>query len=73
MKELPTNSLFNTIAICYEIKGLQEITAKNSEKEYKKRDITLIDSSNEIITLTLWNNEAEISENDKIRSVVKNF
>lgn len=35
---LSVGSIFNTIGICYEIKGIEEITAKNKGKQYTKRD-----------------------------------
>lgn len=54
LKTLPVNTLFNINGICYEVKGLQNVVAKSTGHEYKKRDIVLIDSSNETITLTLW-------------------
>lgn len=42
IKNLPLNTVLNVIGICYEIRCLEEITAK-SGKEYKKRDVIIID------------------------------
>lgn len=47
------------IGVCQTVYGLEEFTAKSSGKTLKKRDITLVDGSNAMITLTLWNTEAE--------------
>lgn len=59
LNTLPVSSLFKINAIRYEVKGIQDIVAKSTGYEYTKRDVALIDSSNETITLTLWNNDAE--------------
>lgn len=49
---------------------LEEITAKATGKIYKKREIILIDKSNESVTVTMWNNDAENFAECKLRSVV---
>lgn len=44
IKHLQPNSIFNTIGVIYELRGLQEIQSKNSSKIYLKRDIIIIDT-----------------------------
>lgn len=70
LKKLSLNSLVNVIGICHEIRGLEEFVSKKNGKCLKKREIILIDSSNEIILITLWNNEAENFDMNNIRAVI---
>lgn len=70
IKKLPPNSMFNVIGICYEIRGIQELQSKNNSKIYTKRDIILIDQSNETIPLSLWNQDADNFDESRIRSVI---
>ncbi|XP_016960724.1 replication protein A 70 kDa DNA-binding subunit [Drosophila biarmipes] len=48
----------DTIGICKEVGELQSFVARSTNKEFKKRDITLVDMSNSAINLTLWGDEA---------------
>ncbi|XP_043653475.1 replication protein A 70 kDa DNA-binding subunit [Drosophila teissieri] len=48
----------DTIGICKEVGELQSFVARTTNKEFKKRDITLVDMSNSAISLTLWGDEA---------------
>lgn len=47
VKKMEKNSLINVNGIWYEVRGLNEFIAKSTGKSYKKRDIILIDESNE--------------------------
>ncbi|ALC46337.1 RpA-70 [Drosophila busckii] len=48
----------DTIGICKDVGELQTFTSRTTNKEFKKRDLTLVDMSNSAITLTLWGDEA---------------
>ncbi|XP_017073556.1 replication protein A 70 kDa DNA-binding subunit [Drosophila eugracilis] len=48
----------DTIGICKEVGEVQSFVARSTNKEFKKRDITLVDMSNSAINLTLWGDEA---------------
>ncbi|XP_055389395.1 replication protein A 70 kDa DNA-binding subunit-like [Condylostylus longicornis] len=48
----------DVIGICREIGELQTFTAKTNNRELKKRELTLVDTSNAAVQLTLWGDEA---------------
>ncbi|XP_001358758.3 replication protein A 70 kDa DNA-binding subunit [Drosophila pseudoobscura] len=48
----------DTIGICKEVGELQAFTSRTTNKEFKKRDLTLVDMSNSAISLTLWGDDA---------------
>ncbi|XP_016925019.4 replication protein A 70 kDa DNA-binding subunit [Drosophila suzukii] len=48
----------DTIGICKEVGEVQSFVARSTNKEFKKRDITLVDMSNSAINLTLWGDDA---------------
>ncbi|TDG49079.1 hypothetical protein AWZ03_004564 [Drosophila navojoa] len=48
----------DTIGICKEVGELQTFTSRTTNKELKKRELTLVDMSNAAVTLTLWGDEA---------------
>ncbi|XP_034487485.1 replication protein A 70 kDa DNA-binding subunit [Drosophila innubila] len=48
----------DTIGICKDVGELQAFTSRTTNKEFKKRDLTLVDMSNAAVTLTLWGDEA---------------
>ncbi|KAJ0176690.1 hypothetical protein K1T71_007869 [Dendrolimus kikuchii] len=53
------DSLLDVIGVCKMASDLQELTARNTGKQLKKRELTLVDSSGGAVTLTLWGTEAE--------------
>ncbi|CAH2096286.1 unnamed protein product [Euphydryas editha] len=53
------DTIIDTIGVCKDASDLQELTARNTGKLLKKREISLVDQSGAAITLTLWGNEAE--------------
>ncbi|KAH8354298.1 hypothetical protein KR084_006171 [Drosophila pseudotakahashii] len=55
---LENKAAVDTIGICKEVGELQSFVARSTNKEFKKRDITLVDMSNSAINLTLWGDEA---------------
>ncbi|KAH8284199.1 hypothetical protein KR054_012094, partial [Drosophila jambulina] len=48
----------DTIGICKEVGELQSFVSRTTNKEFKKRDLTLVDMSNSAINLTLWGDDA---------------
>ena len=38
---------------------IQELTARQTNRQLKKRDINIVDESNTAVTLTLWGTQAE--------------
>lgn len=51
-------STVDVIGICKDVGELQVFTARTNNREMKKRDLTLVDTSNASITLTIWGDEA---------------
>lgn len=71
VKKLPTNDNFlNIIGICHEIKALEEFTAKKTGRCLKKREVIIIDSSNEFVPITFWNNDAENFDENNLRAAI---
>jgi replication factor A1 len=61
-KDLPNisaNTTVDVIAVIRNISNLESIVSKKSSKEYKKRDISLLDTNSIEVRMTLWNTEAE--------------
>lgn len=56
---LEANRTADVVAVCRDVGDVFRFTAKTSGKEMVKREITLVDSSNAAIGLTLWGAEAE--------------
>lgn len=54
-----TDSILDVIGVCKMASDVQELTARNTGKQLKKRELTLVDSSGGAISLTLWGQEAE--------------
>ncbi|XP_030369823.1 replication protein A 70 kDa DNA-binding subunit [Scaptodrosophila lebanonensis] len=48
----------DTIGICKEVGELQTFTSRTTNKEFRKRELTLVDMSNSAVTLTLWGDDA---------------
>ncbi|CAK1556348.1 unnamed protein product [Leptosia nina] len=53
------DTILDTIGVCKMASDLQELTARSTGKQLKKREVTLVDSSGGAIALTLWGKEAE--------------
>ncbi|XP_037951492.1 replication protein A 70 kDa DNA-binding subunit-like [Teleopsis dalmanni] len=58
LANIEPKSVVDTIGVCKEIGELQIFTSRTTNKEYKKRDITLVDKSNASVQLTIWGDEA---------------
>ncbi|XP_065372196.1 replication protein A 70 kDa DNA-binding subunit [Calliphora vicina] len=46
------------VGVCKEVSDLQVFTSKNTNKEFKKRDLVLVDTSDAAVTLTIWGDDA---------------
>lgn len=51
-------SSIDVVGVCKEIGELQSFTSRTTNKEFKKRDLTLVDSSEAAVTVTIWGEEA---------------
>nr|CAD7595511.1 unnamed protein product [Timema genevievae] len=52
-------SYVDVIGVCKNVGDVVTFTARTTNKELKKRDITLVDQSNTSVSLTLWGSQAE--------------
>nr|CAD7429216.1 unnamed protein product [Timema monikensis] len=52
-------SFVDVIGVCKNVGDVVTFTARTTNKELKKRDITLVDQSNTSVSLTLWGSQAE--------------
>lgn len=50
--------LVDTIGICKDVGELLTFTSRTTNKEFKKRELTLVDPSDAAINVTLWGDEA---------------
>uniref|UniRef100_A0A182QCD7 Replication protein A subunit n=1 Tax=Anopheles farauti TaxID=69004 RepID=A0A182QCD7_9DIPT len=53
------NSMIDVIGVCKQAGEVNQFTAKTSGRELKKREVTLVDSSNASVELTLWGEDAQ--------------
>lgn len=53
------NGTVDVIGVCKECTECISLTSRNTNRELKKREVTLVDQSNGAVALTLWGNEAE--------------
>ncbi|XP_058467652.1 replication protein A 70 kDa DNA-binding subunit [Malaya genurostris] len=53
------NAMIDVIGICKEASEVVQFTAKTSGRELKKREVTMVDSSNAAVQLTLWGEDAQ--------------
>jgi replication factor A1 len=61
-KDLPNislNTFVDVIAVIKNISNLEPIISYNSNKEYKKRDILLLDKNSIVVRMKVWGTEAE--------------
>ncbi|XP_054081185.1 replication protein A 70 kDa DNA-binding subunit-like [Zeugodacus cucurbitae] len=50
LANLEPNTTVDTIGICKEVGELQTFTSRTTNKEFKKRELTLVDSSNAAVS-----------------------
>uniref|UniRef100_A0A182MBH5 Replication protein A subunit n=1 Tax=Anopheles culicifacies TaxID=139723 RepID=A0A182MBH5_9DIPT len=53
------NAMVDVVGMCKEASEVVQFTAKTSGRELRKREITLVDSSNASVQLTLWGDDAQ--------------
>ncbi|XP_058057306.1 replication protein A 70 kDa DNA-binding subunit [Anopheles bellator] len=53
------NATVDVIGVCKEAGDVVQFTAKASGRELRKREVTLVDSSNASVQLTLWGDDAQ--------------
>ncbi|XP_039971109.1 replication protein A 70 kDa DNA-binding subunit [Bactrocera neohumeralis] len=58
LANLEARTSVDTIGICKDVGELQTFTSRTTNKEFKKRELTLVDSSNAAVNLTLWGEDA---------------
>lgn len=59
IENVPPDTLIDVVGIVRDPGTVGTINSSKTNKEYKKRDISLVDMSNAEIRLTLWHSEAE--------------
>ena len=58
LQSIENNAVIDVVGILREVGAVDEITAKTTQKPYKKRELTLVDNTNFSVRLTLWGNVA---------------
>jgi replication factor A1 len=64
------DSLVDVIGICKSNGDLQNLVSRTTNRDLKKRDFVLVDSSKKEITVTLWGTQAETFDSDASTSPV---
>ncbi|CAB3381247.1 Hypothetical predicted protein [Cloeon dipterum] len=59
LKNLAIDTIVDVVAVCQVTSDVQTLMSRASQRELKKRDITLVDDSKHAVTLTLWGEQAE--------------
>ncbi|EFA12891.1 replication protein A 70 kDa DNA-binding subunit [Tribolium castaneum] len=59
LAEKEVGNLVDVIGICKEASEVQTFTSKSTNRELRKREITLVDQSKTSIALTLWGSQAD--------------
>ena len=55
---LEPKSAIDCVGVCKEVGELQVFTSKTTNKEFKKRDLVLVDTSEASVNLTIWGDDA---------------
>ncbi|XP_049281805.1 replication protein A 70 kDa DNA-binding subunit [Anopheles funestus] len=53
------NATVDVVGMCKDVSEVVQFTAKTSGRELRKREITMVDSSNASVQLTLWGDDAQ--------------
>lgn len=59
VKDLEVDKLIDVIGVCQTAGDVVSLIAKTTQKEMKKRDVTLVDQSMSSVVVTLWGTQAE--------------
>jgi replication factor A1 len=58
MKDVENGSLVDFVGVLKEVYDVQQITSKTTGRPYDKRDVVLVDQSNNSVRVTIWGNSA---------------
>jgi replication factor A1 len=59
IKDTPVEEIVDVIAVCHACSDVQTIITRATNKELKKREVTLVDETKFSVTLTMWGKDAE--------------
>ncbi|XP_044271504.1 replication protein A 70 kDa DNA-binding subunit-like [Tribolium madens] len=59
LSEIAVGSLVDIIGICKDASDVQTFTSKSTNRELRKREVTLVDQSKTSVALTLWGTQAD--------------
>lgn len=59
VKDLEVDKLIDVIGVCQTAGDVVSLVSKTTQKEMKKRDVTLVDQSMSSVVVTLWGTQAE--------------
>lgn len=59
IQDAEAGSILDFIGVCKSAGDVVTLTARTTNRELKKRDVTIVDRSLTAVTLTLWGNQAE--------------
>ncbi|XP_023218106.1 replication protein A 70 kDa DNA-binding subunit-like [Centruroides sculpturatus] len=59
LQNVEKDKFVDVIGVCKNASDVQTITSRNTNKEFKKRDVHLVDKSGVEVSLTLWGADAE--------------
>ncbi|XP_069686364.1 replication protein A 70 kDa DNA-binding subunit isoform X2 [Periplaneta americana] len=59
LSEMDTNSIVDVIGVCKSSSDVQTLISRNTNRELRKRDITVVDQTNTGVVLSLWGSQAE--------------
>ncbi|KAI4471655.1 replication factor a 1 rfa1 [Holotrichia oblita] len=57
--QMETGSIVDVIGVCKAVSDLQTFQARSTGRELKKKELTLVDHTDNAISVTLWGQEAE--------------
>ncbi|KAL5243701.1 hypothetical protein ACI65C_011111 [Semiaphis heraclei] len=59
VKDVDVDGIVDVIGVCHSVGELTMLMSKTTRKELKKRDVTIVDQSQNSVTITLWDTQAE--------------
>ncbi|THV07795.1 replication factor-A protein 1 [Dendrothele bispora CBS 962.96] len=70
LESMAKDATCDVVAILTEVGELSTLTSKATQKELKKRDLTIVDKSGYSTRMTLWGNQAENFKTDEPNPVI---
>lgn len=58
LENIEKDSTIDILGVVKDVAEPKEITSKNTQKPYTKRDITIVDNSNTMVKITIWGENA---------------